>query len=96
MSKGEDGAVVAGDGIVFREHDVGACSAVGAGCIEVAGVGVCGEDHVADVVCDAIILVGGAIVEELVDAALVVMVALACWEPISLRATRSLLSTAWA
>ena len=59
--------MVAEDGVVLRDHDVGACSAAGAGCIEVTCVGVCSEVHVTGVLCDTIIRTGGVIVEELVD-----------------------------
>ena len=55
------------DRVIFRAHDVGASPAAGFAGIEVGGIGVGREDHVAGSVGDAIVGVGGTVVQELVD-----------------------------
>ena len=55
------------DRVIFRAHDVGASAAAGFSGIEVGSIRVGREDHVAGSVGDAIIGIGGAVVQELVD-----------------------------
>ena len=50
---------------VLWEHDVGSCKAAGLGYVEVSGVGVYCEYHVAGAVVDAIVGIGGEVIKEL-------------------------------
>ena len=68
MCDGEEGAVVSGDSIIFREQDVVTGAAARLAGVEVIGIGVGRKDHFSDMIGDAVVGVVRALVEELVDA----------------------------
>ena len=66
----EDGSVERWHRGVLGEHDVSACATARMGDVEICGVGVSGEDHGARSVEDAVVGVGGEVVEELTEVGL--------------------------
>ena len=65
IGNGEDRTVMSGDRVVFGEHDVGASAAAGFADVEIRGVCVAAEDHVAGAVRDAVVGIRSKVVEEL-------------------------------
>ena len=65
VGNGEDWAIEGRYQSIFRKHDVGTSLAACSGYVEVCHVGVCSQDHATGSVDDAIIGVGGHIVQEL-------------------------------
>jgi hypothetical protein len=58
---------VLGEGVVFRDEDVGTGSTAALGFIVKAGIGMSAENHVAGAICGAVIWVRGQVVKELVQ-----------------------------